>query len=246
MERQQLLADILNPPCIEILRKVGTFPGGRCLDLGCGQGNTTRMLATQLATSETVGLDFDSSLVAFASAHPENGFGIRFEQGSATELPFADASFDVVFVRYLLVHLAEPALVIQEIQRVLKPGGRAIAYEPDFTVDFSEPESWGITQMGKVWRGMFPSPHIGRKLAGMFRKVGMTVEVGGFQGVEDGLGPYRRIYRMTLEAMKIGILAKGIETEEEYEAHLKELVRLESDHETVIAKFPDIWVIATK
>ena len=47
-ERQQLLAEILNPVALEILKKIGPIPGGRCLDLGCGQGNTTRMLAGAL------------------------------------------------------------------------------------------------------------------------------------------------------------------------------------------------------
>ncbi|MBY0504996.1 MAG: methyltransferase domain-containing protein [Bryobacteraceae bacterium] len=244
VERQQLLAEILNPVAIEILKKVGPLPGSRCLDLGCGQGNTTRMLAGALTPRECIGLDYDANLIAYASAQ-SNPPGLHFQQGSAMELPFDDASFDVVFTRYLLVHLPDPELAAREMKRVLKPGGRAVAYEPDFTHEFAEPESFGITQMTKIWRGMFPQPTIGRRLPGIFGALGMNVETGTFLGVETGLGPYRRIYRMTLEAMKEGILGRGIETEAEYNAHLAELRRLEEDPKPMVVKFPDFWVIAT-
>lgn len=130
-ERQYLLGKILNPLTRPILERAGIPEGGRCLDLGCGQGHTTRMLSKTLRPTECIGLDFDASLVARAAGHPENTTGVRFQQGDATKLEFADSSFDVVFCRYLLVHLPNPVTVIREMLRVAGPNGKVIVYEPD-------------------------------------------------------------------------------------------------------------------
>lgn len=204
------------------------------------------MLAERLDPIECVGVDFDAALVAYARAHEGNRQGVRFETGNAMELEFEDDSFDMVFVRNLLVHLPDPQAAVSEMMRMVKPGGKVIAYEPDFAFDAGDPDSLGLTQMTKVWRGMFAHPLVGRTLANRFAKAGAIVEPGGELPIERGLRPMRRTYRMTLEAMKDGIPAKGIESMEEYEAHLEELKRLEGDAETVLYKFPDSWVVATK
>lgn len=107
-ERQQLLARLLNPLTRQVLDRVPKIPGGRCLDLGCGQGNTTRLLAEVLQPGECIGLEYDSNLVEHAKAQPDNPPGVQFQQGDATKLDFPDSSFDVVFARYLLIHMPDP------------------------------------------------------------------------------------------------------------------------------------------
>ena len=92
----------------------GKIPGGRCLDIGCGQGHTTRLLAEVLEPAERIGLDYDTKLVAYAAEQAGNGAGIRFVQGDAMQLECPDASFDLVFTRYLLIHMADPMVVIRE------------------------------------------------------------------------------------------------------------------------------------
>ena len=103
-ERQQVLAECLNPLTIPVLQRVPCTGIRKVLDLGCGQGNTSRMLAAQFPEAEVTGLEYDTNLIAFARAQPDNG-KVRFEQGDATELPFSDEEFDLVFTRYLLVHI---------------------------------------------------------------------------------------------------------------------------------------------
>ena len=59
----------------------------------------------------------------------EHGYQLRFEQGDATNLTFADGSFDVVVCSMFLCQDFDPAVVVSEIRRVLKPGGRFGFYE---------------------------------------------------------------------------------------------------------------------
>ncbi len=91
---------------------------GRLLDVGCGQGATLHHLG---ATEDAVGLDLFEEPLAFARRHLP---GVEFVRGSAYDLPFEPASFDHVIVRDVIHHLDRPARLLEEVARVLKPGGR--------------------------------------------------------------------------------------------------------------------------
>jgi ubiquinone/menaquinone biosynthesis C-methylase UbiE len=158
-ERQQLLAKLLGPPTRRVLAQLPRIPGARVLDLGCGQGNTTRCLADALEPDECIGVEFDPALVDYAQARPENPPCVRFQQGDATRLSFPDASFDVVFCRYLLIHMADPMRVVREMMRVARPGGFVVAYEGDFSsVGTSHPACTALETIHRIWRGLFQNP----------------------------------------------------------------------------------------
>ena len=246
-ERQHLLAKILNPLTTPILLRAGKIPGGRCLDIGCGQGHTTRLLAEVLEPAECIGLDYDPKLVAYAAEQAGNGAGIRFVQGNAMQLDFPDASFDVVFTRYLLIHMADPMAVIREMMRVVKPGGKVIAFEPDCSLDISYPDGWAMERMTYLWKGLFANALMGRKLLYSFRGLSPTlIEAGVLMGMESEGTDYRRIYRISAEAVEEAVIANGLMSREEHQELVAELVRLEHDPACVVFKLPDMWVIATR
>jgi SAM-dependent methyltransferase len=246
-ERQQLLARVLNPLTRPVLERANVPAGGRCLDLGCGLGHTTRLLAHVLRPAECIGLEYDARLVAEAAAHPENPAGVRFQQGDATQLPFADGTFDVVFTRYLLVHLPDPVKVIREMLRVARPGGTVLAYEPDCSSQFAHPPSWAMDRMGAIWDGLFADARIGRKLVHHFRAAGASkLEAGGAQAIETDGNEMKRLYRFSLESAAAAIAERNLLTRQEFEAMLQEFLRLENDADTICMKFPDFWVIASQ
>ena len=102
---------------------VGDWQGRRVLDLGCGGGLTTACLAQRGAT--VIGVDLSRASLHVASRHarghgrPESVFGCS----RAESLPFADASFDIVWCTDVLEHLSDLPAAIAQIVRVLKPGG---------------------------------------------------------------------------------------------------------------------------
>src|SRR5258708_6251062 len=152
-ERQQLLAEILNPLTRLVLARLPRIPNARCLDLGCGQGNTTRCLADVLEPAVCIGVEYDPALVEYAKTRPENPSTVQFQQGDATALTFADASFDIVFCRYLLIHMADPLLVIREMLRVVRPGGYVVVFEADFAIELSHPACDALASINKIWQG---------------------------------------------------------------------------------------------
>jgi SAM-dependent methyltransferase len=247
-ERQQLLNALLEPPTRAVLARLPALSGGRVLDLGAGQGNTTRCLADVLHPAECIGLEYDPALVDYAQAHPDNPPAVRFQQGDATRLPFPDGSFDVVFCRYLLLHMADPVRVVREMLRVVRPGGFAMALEGDFTqVSRSHPPCDALATVHKAWNGLFPNPQAGATLVHTFREAGATrLEAGAWTMIEHDDVKLRRIYRLSAEATGPLAARKGILTDAQVREMIADLIRLEDDPASVVVMFPGVWVIATR
>jgi SAM-dependent methyltransferase len=247
-ERQQLLAELLNPPTREMLARLPRIPDARILDLGCGQGNTTRCLANSLDPSVCIGLDADAALVAYAQTRDDNPPSVRFQQGDATHLPFPDASFDVGFCRYLLIHMSDPMRVVREMMRVVRPGGFAVAYEGDFTIaGTSHPPYAGLATLHTVWQGVFQNPPAGQRLIHYFRDAGaVDIQAGACTLLGYDTTTLKRIYRLSAEATGPAAEAHGILTGSEVQEMIADLTRLEEDASSVVVKFPDMWVIGRR
>jgi len=245
-ERQHLLAEVLRPATRDVLARLPDAPNRRVLDLGCGHGNTTRLLAETLQASECIGIEYDSTLVDYARAK-NNPAGVRFEQGDATSLPFDDASFDVVFCRYLLIHMVDPPQVIREMLRVVRPGGFVVAYEADFISEFSDPPNDALRTINKLWNGLFQSPLAGRRLVRYFRESGARqIQAGAVVQLEHDAAIVKRLYRLTAEAIGPRGAAQGLITDVELRQMIAGLKQLEEDPTSVFAKFPDVWIVSRR
>lgn len=108
------------PPQLADAASIG--PGDRVLDVGCGTGVLAREAADRVGPEGRVtGFDLNESMLAVArQVRPE----IDWRQGDAAELPFDDASFDVVASQFMLMFVPDQAAVLKEMWRVLAPGGR--------------------------------------------------------------------------------------------------------------------------
>jgi 2-polyprenyl-6-hydroxyphenyl methylase/3-demethylubiquinone-9 3-methyltransferase len=92
----------------------------RILDVGCGGGFLSNHLSKE--GFEVDGLDASADSLAVATQHDPTRT-VRYTRGDALSLPFADASFDVVCAMDFLEHVEDPARVVTETDRVLRPGG---------------------------------------------------------------------------------------------------------------------------
>src|SRR5947209_604710 len=126
----------LNPPadtCFPLeyaYHLLGDVRGKVVLDLGCGKGENTLLLADRGA--HVLSMDLSESLIALARQRLGiNGVSgeVGFLAGSAHDIPLRDESVDVVFGIAILHHL-DLALAASEVHRVLRKGGRAIFQEP--------------------------------------------------------------------------------------------------------------------
>lgn len=99
------------------------------LDLGCGPGDLTAILAARLPGARVIGLDLSPSMVELARRHGRAHGRLRFEIGDVARLPFEAGSIDLVVSTLSLHHWPEPAAVFSEMRRVLRPGGAALVYD---------------------------------------------------------------------------------------------------------------------
>lgn len=93
-------------------------PGDLVLDAGCGRGKYSAGTDFDPRSYKVVGLDREFESVC------QNPFLNSQVCGNVNELPFVDASVDVVYGRWLVEHLENPRIALKEFHRVLKPGGR--------------------------------------------------------------------------------------------------------------------------
>jgi 2-polyprenyl-3-methyl-5-hydroxy-6-metoxy-1,4-benzoquinol methylase len=162
-ERAGLIADLVGGPGLDVL------------DIGCRTGALTQHYASQNAI---VGVDVDHAALERAAAR------LEIETAWADvedELPFADKSFDVVVAGEVLEHLADPALAVEHVQRVLKPGGRFVG---------SVPNAFRLKSRLRVLAGRHPetdpthlqlfSPEALRSLLSPFQNVKIGFAVGRY------------------------------------------------------------------
>lgn len=110
--------DLVNTPAfLAMLPSIAQRSG---LDLGCGEGHNTRLLAERGPTN-VVALDIADAFVAAAAG--SGGSGVRFVIADGATLPFATGSFDFVTAFMSLMDVGDPESTLREVQRVLKPEG---------------------------------------------------------------------------------------------------------------------------
>lgn len=112
----------------------GLCAGKRVLDIACGEGYGSAMLAQVAA--ETVGVDIDPATVDHANRIYARA-GLSFTVGSCDEIPAKRHAFDVVVSFETIEHIEDHARFLREVRRVLRPGGLFICSTPDTTVYLS-------------------------------------------------------------------------------------------------------------
>lgn len=116
----------------DVAREVATRGRKRppiIVDLGCGPGDLVVEISHRLREARIVGIDMSPSMLLWAGRHATTDGRLRFLVGDASDLPFDDASVDLVVSTLSMHHWAEPAEVFAEIARVLRPDGVALIYD---------------------------------------------------------------------------------------------------------------------
>ena len=162
----------------------GLEPGARVLDLGCGSGTFTGLLADRGYRAS--GLDISPRLIALARRKFP---AIDFDEGDAENLPIDASQYDGVLLSGLVHHFPDPRRLAAEVFRVLKPGGHFVAFDPnrmnpfmwlyrDRASPFYSP--LGVTENER--------PLLAWRIAEVFRNAGFRVQTDYLAGL-----PYRYV-----------------------------------------------------
>jgi ubiquinone/menaquinone biosynthesis C-methylase UbiE len=181
-ERLELQARLAN---IEgHLRYLPVSPRDRVLDAGCGSGSMSRLIARTHPQADVIGVDLREQYLDFARtrAREENIHNLTFRSADVFDLPFADATFDVVWTKYLLQWLKEPKRALKELKRVTRPGGIVVSCDfAGFAIEHFPVTPEFDRQVRQVMTALVDCD-VGRKVAPMmislgFRNVKVEIEV---------------------------------------------------------------------
>jgi len=158
-------------------------PGERVLDVACGTGVVTRLVAKQVGhTGNVVGLDLNPGMLAVAASRavtePPTSAPMTWQEASATQMPFPDGAFDIAYCQLGLQFFPDRPAALREMYRVLVPGGRL-----------------GLM----VWRGIEHSPgfdilatalarHVSSEAAGIMRAPFALADAEALRGLIAGAG----------------------------------------------------------
>jgi SAM-dependent methyltransferase len=150
-------------------QKAGITEGMRVLDLGCGVGDVSFLVAEHVGpTGSVVGVDLDPGVLAVARERAvESGFSqVKFEEQAIDGYSATDP-FDAVVGRFVLMYQADPVATLVHVWRLLRPGGLLVMQEPDFGVGVATCPTVELWQQVNHW------------IVETFRRGGVHYDIGG-------------------------------------------------------------------
>jgi ubiquinone/menaquinone biosynthesis C-methylase UbiE len=153
-------------------------PGACVLDVGCGTGDDAREIAGLVGPNgKVVGLDSSVAMVEESRKRASsNSLPVEFVQGDAYKLQFPDRSFDRIRAGRVFVHLQDPERALDEMVRVLKPGGRVAVSDVDMgTCDIDSRHHETTRKVLNSFTDSLGSGWVGRSLPRMSRQAGCSM-----------------------------------------------------------------------
>jgi ubiquinone/menaquinone biosynthesis C-methylase UbiE len=171
---QQRLAALNRLTNREFIKFLKIRPDMHVLEVGSGLGLLAADVASASANVQVVGLERSPAQIAAAI----EAVSVRYVQGDAHNLGFEDESFDLVYARYLLEHVADPVEVLKEMRRVVRAGGQVAACENDVSLLRLDPVCPAFERLWQLFqqrqRQLGGNSHIGRSLYRLFHQAGFS------------------------------------------------------------------------
>jgi SAM-dependent methyltransferase len=246
--RLKVLHDVYGPGTRRLLRDAGLRRGMRVADIGCGPGMVTALLAEIVGPEgDVVAVDFSGAQIAEARARIKNDAkNVKFVEASAVETGLPRGSFDLVYSRFLLIHLPEPEQALAEMLAMLKPNGILVCEDGDLTSAGSEPPS-ALGAFSNLWgllgarRGVDYT--LGRRLYQMVLAAGFTAPQIDFNQPVAVEGENKRLLELSVAEAGPAFIDAGLITAHELDGKLAEMRRA-NDDTSIVAVMPrmsQVW-----
>jgi SAM-dependent methyltransferase len=249
--RLACLHRIYGPGTRQLLELAGLRPGMRVADLGCGVGTVTQTISEMVGPAgHAVGVDISAEQLAQARLRTESreGGNVSFVRASASDTGLPRGAFDLVYCRFLLLHMPDPAGALREMRALLRDGGVLVCEDGDLTSAGSEPPS-ALDAFADLFGRLGPTRGLDYTLG---RRLYQMVGAAGFDSVKVRFnqpvvtrGVDKRLLEWSVAEAAQAFVGAGLITAAEIERTLSEMERLVDD-ETVVALMPrmsQVWAV---
>jgi trans-aconitate 2-methyltransferase len=174
-QRLRLLASVFEPGSAALLRGLRGARGALGIDLGCGPGHTTRLVAEHVALERVLGLERSPRLLSQATRESSDS-RVSFVECDITLSPLPVPPADFLYSRFLLTHLQEPAQVVREWAKSAAPNARLVLEETAFMHGEHPafPRYYGLVERMQAHYGQ--RMYIGRELEAFGASAAWVVE----------------------------------------------------------------------
>lgn len=170
-----------NRELVPFRRRLGAAASGRVLEIGIGSALNLPFYGPSV--SEVVGVDPSPALVAMArERRPGLAFAFDAIEGAGESLPLDDQSFDTVLTTWSLCSVGNPAQVLREARRVLRPGGQLLFVEHGRAPDASV--RWWQDRLTPAWKHIAGGCHLNRSIDDLIGAAGFRLD-----GLQTGYLP---------------------------------------------------------
>jgi SAM-dependent methyltransferase len=224
---------------VDLLHSDTSYPSGSVvLEAGCGVGAQTVTLARRSPRARFTSVDVSLASIAEAKwATDAAGFSnVQFQQADIFALPFAPASFDHVFVCFVLEHLSRPVQALAILHGLLRPGGTMTVIEGDHGSTYFHPDSnaarMAIHCQVELQRLAGGNALIGRQLYPLMVEAGLeAVHVSPRMMYVDSCRPElvdgftRKTFTAMIEGVRESAIEAGMTSSEAFDAGVRDLHR---------------------
>jgi ubiquinone/menaquinone biosynthesis C-methylase UbiE len=250
VSRLDLLERICGPATRQLLSAAGLCPGMGVAEIGCGIGLTARWISRQVSPGGFVtGVESSSEQLHIAEkgAAEAGTTNLSFHEGNAYATGLPPNTFDLVYSRFLLCHLADPAKALAEMSSLLKRGGILVCEDHDDGGIFTEPATDAYKRLVEISvavnrsRGL--EPYIGLKLPRLFREVGFSQPEAKINQIALLRGEEKRFWELTLREAAPAILAAHASSTEELDSICEEMRKIAQDESILLmlARVTQVW-----
>ena len=191
-------------------------------------------------TGSVTAIDFDAHILSLAhnDAIGEGISNISFHAMSADALAY-DSAFDFAYARFLLSHLRSPAAVLRKMLNSVKPGGKIIVEDIDFSGHFCFPYNNSfhayIQHFTTAAHNNGQNPDLGPEVLSLFNEVGITQT--GFDVIQPAFqaGPGKWMAWLTLDRIKNTLLEQGIADNATITAMLQDIEAFTNNEQSIIS-----------
>lgn len=236
-----------------LLTEVGLAPGMRAADLGCGIGTVSRWMARQVGeTGEIIGVDLSEAQLEVArnEAARQGLASLRFQQAGVYDTGLPRAHFDLVYCRFLLCHVGDPAAGVREMRALLKPGGMIVCEDVDLASLECDPPSDGFARLRDLMIALGRSRGVdyclGPRLHRIFREAGFVRPTVRMQQPVHDVGEEKRFWEYTFLEASPAMLQAGLTNDVELRTLVESMARVAKDPSIIVAQARKVQVWARK